>query len=60
MKVRNKNMYALMDDMWNIYSLHSDMRVALMEMRESPFILTLINNVTGEVLAFNGDWEWSW
>ena len=53
-------MYALMDDMWNIYSLHSDMRVALMEMRESPFILTLINNVTGEVLAFNGDWEWSW
>ena len=53
-------MYALMDDRWNIYALHSDMRVALAEMRTSPFILFLINNVTGEVITDNSDLKWYW
>ena len=51
-------MYALMDSKWELDSLYSDMRLALTEMRTSPFALTLINNVTGEVICNNFDWEY--
>ncbi len=48
-------MYALMDSNWEVYGLYRDMRVALAELNTSPFALTLINNVTGEILYNNWD-----
>ena len=48
-------MYALMDSNWEVYGLYSNIHVALAELNTSPFILTLINNVTGEVLYNNFD-----
>lgn len=51
-------MYALMDPEWKVYGLYRDMRIALTEMRTADVVLTLINNVTGEVICHNADWDY--
>lgn len=50
-------MYALYDSNWELNGLYNDMRLALVEMESSFFALTLVNNVTGEVITNNWDWE---
>ena len=51
-------MYALMNSNWEVDGLYSDIKMAYIEMRQSPFALTLINNVTGAVICNNFDWKY--
>ena len=49
-------MYALYDANWELCGLYNDMRLALAEMDDTYYSLTLVNNVTGEVITNNYNW----
>ena len=50
-------MYELRDAEWRVYDRYNNLYLALMEARRSPYVLIIVNTVTGQVIADNTDWK---